>query len=246
VSRPPSRHRRAPVVGRCASAAGNAVGEGVASGARRTSRVAGAIGEDDTAEIHEEREASRASRVCLRPEPDRVRDVELFGADDGLGWRRRAIPQGGSFRCDRTIPTMGIPRRFRAVSPRHLSVWRAATSPRSPACCPLVIASILGERRTARGPYRLSNPSIPVSIRSIRNDRGWRIRSVHVGPSPSRTFHSNNFNTIESVNIRDNAGSLSISDLTACEYLRFRSSKVEIYTRSTIDHLFMWKINSLV
>ena len=185
VSRPPSRHRRAPVVGRCASAAGNAVGEGVASGARRTSRVAGAIGEDDTAEIHEEREASRASRVCLRPEPDRVRDVELFGADDGLGWRRRAIPQGGSFRCDRTIPTMGIPRRFRAVSPRHLSVWRAATSPRSPACCPLVIAGILGERRTARGPYRLSHPSIPVSIRSIRNDRGWRIRSVHVGPSPS-------------------------------------------------------------
>ena len=61
-----------------------------------------------------------------------------------------------------------------------------------------------------------------------------------------RTFHSNNFNMIESVNIRDNAGSLSISDLTACEYLRFRSSKVAIYTRSTIDHLFMWKINSLI
>lgn len=38
--------------------------------------MASAIGEDDTAEMHEEREASRASRVCLRPEPDRVRDVE--------------------------------------------------------------------------------------------------------------------------------------------------------------------------
>jgi hypothetical protein len=84
VSRPPRRHHRTPVVGRCASAAGDAVGGGVASGAGRTRGVAGAIGEDDTAEMHEKREASRASRVGLGPEPDRVRDVELFGADDAF------------------------------------------------------------------------------------------------------------------------------------------------------------------
>jgi hypothetical protein len=51
---------------------------------------------------------------------------------------------------------------------------------------------------------------------------------------------------IESVNMRDNAEPLSISDLTTWEYLRFRSSKAEMCARSTIDHLFMWKIKSLI